>query len=318
MKVFIKIVSIILLSFLVSWGIYFLIEKGRNKYFYHTNEHYDELFKQKTGYDILMLGSSRTHLHNDPKVIDSITSMNSYNGGIEGGSMMEIEVVLNGYLAAHPKPKLIVMEVSMLSLNMEKNTISNPTFYLEYLNNSGVSHTLNEHWKYTGFLKYFPFFRLSQFDDINKTYALKGYKGVTEPMYGGSYKGYAENSSTIISDTTHDNSVGCNWVTYSQKGQDYLNDILRTCKMKDIPVAVIYSPEFRKLNFECPEGKRIIDSVAAVSARYGYPFWNYLNDPIVNDHNQFFNIGHLNKQGAEKFSAILGTDIKKYFDERKK
>lgn len=317
MKLFLKISGIALLSFLIANGFYYLVEKGRSKYFYHTDKHFEELLDKSTNYDIVMLGSSRTHLHNDPKVIDNITGLNSYNAGIEGGSMMELNVVMNGYLEAHPAPKLVVMEVSMLSLNIEKSPASNPTFFLKHLSNKAVAATLDSTWKFTGFFKYLPFFRLSQYDDINKTYALKGFRGAKEPMYGGNYKGYAENSTAVITDTSANNTIGCQWVNFSAKGQAYLDDILASCKKKNVPVVLIYSPEYKQLNFRCPEGPRVIDSIAALAKQYDIPFWNYLSNPICDNYKLFANIGHLNKQGAEVFSAILGNDIKQYFATKK-
>ncbi len=310
MKLIIKITSIVLFSFLLSNGIYFLIEKGRQKYFYHTYGQFDELLSNKTNHDIIMLGSSRTHLHDNPRIIDSITGMDSYNAGIEGGSMMELNVVLNGYLEVHPAPKLLVLEVSMLSFNMDKNEVSNPTFYLNHLDNKAVYTTLNESWKNSFFFKWLPLFRLSQFDDINKSYALKGYKGEKEALHGGTYKGYAENTTDQMSDTVTSNGIGCQWVKYSEKGHKFLEKIFATCKAANVPVVTVYAPEYKQLNFHCPEGKRVIDNIDSLCKKNNIPFLNYLDNPICEDHTMFANIGHLNRAGADKFSLILANDIK--------
>ncbi len=309
MKLSFKILAITIFSFLLSNGIYFILEKGRQKYFYHTYDQFNELLSGNTKYDLLMLGSSRTHLHNNPRIIDSITHMNSYNAGIEGGSLLEMNVVLNGYLEKHPKPAILLVEVSMLSFNTDKNLVSNPTLYLNHLDNSRVYETLNTYWKYSGFFKYLPLFRLSQYDDINKAYALKAIKGEREVFFGATYKGYAENTVDHMSDTVTTNGIGCEWVKYTPLAKSLLESIVETCKKTQINVIIVYAPEYRKLNYRCPEGKRVIDSISELCKRKEIPFLNYLDNEICNDNNLFANIGHLNRRGADKYSAILANDI---------
>jgi hypothetical protein len=309
MKLSLKILAITLFSFLLSNGIYFILEKGRQKYFYHTYDQFNELLSRDTKYDIVMLGSSRTHLHNNPKIIDSITGMDSYNAGIEGGSLMEMNVVLNGYLEKHPKPTVLLVEVSMLSFNTDKSLVSNPTLYLNHLDNNGVYETLNTYWKYSGFFKYLPLFRLSQYDDINKAYALKAFNGEKESLFGETYKGYAENTVDHMSDTVTANGIGCEWVKYTSLSKKLLENIFTTCKKANIKVIAVYAPEYRQLNFRCPEGKLVIDTISELCKKNEIPFLNYLDNEICNDNNLFANIGHLNRQGADKYSAILGEDI---------
>ncbi len=312
MNVFVKIGIVIVTGFLMAQGIYLLINKGRNDYFYHTTAHFTELLENSTNYDLLLLGSSRTHLHDNPRIIDSVTGMNSYNAGIEGGSMMELDIVLNGYLETHPAPKLVVLEVAMLSMDVDKQIVSNPTFYFNHLQNNAVYNRLNQSWKYTGFLKYLPFLRLAQFDDLNRSYGIKGLIGEKEPLFGDTYKGYAENTSQVISDTVTSNATGCAWVKYSEKGNQFLSQVLSSCQKKKIPIIVMYAPEYKRMNYECPDGHRVIAGIDSICRSFNIPFWNYLNNPICNNRLLFANISHFNKRGADVFSAMLAEDIRKY------
>ena len=316
MHAFIKIGVIVSCSFLLCHVIYKVIEKGRDKYFYHSLPQFHELLEPTKPHDLLMLGSSRTHLHNDPKIIDSITGLNSFNAGIDGANMMSLYIMLNGYLETHPPPKLMLFEVAMFSFKVDESHPLDATFYFRYLDNKAVYNSMNESWKYSGFFKYLPFLRLTEFDDINRTYGFKGLAGGKEVLYGKTYKGYAENSTDVISDTVTHSEFGCSFVSYSEKGRYYVDKILNTCRKNNIRVVIIYSPEFRKLNYICPDGKKIIDTVDALANKYNYPFWNYLHHDICNNPAYFFNIGHLNKTGAEKFSEILAEDVKKYMSQK--
>ena len=312
MHAFIKIGVIAICSFLLCHAIYRVIEKGRDKYFYHSLPQFKELLEPTKPYDLLMLGSSRTHVHNDPRIIDSITGLNSFNAGIDGANMVSMYIMLKGYLETHRPPRLILVEISMYSFKVDEGHPLDATFYFRYLDNKAVYQSLNESWKYSGFFKHVPFLRLTQFDDINKTYGFKGLAGKKEMLFGNTYKGYAENSMKVISDTVTHSEFGCSYVYYVEKGRDYVDKILSTCREKNIHAVVIYSPEYRQLNYACPDGKRVIDTITALAKRYNYPFWNYLYQPICENPAYFANIGHLNKAGAEKFSVILAEDVKKY------
>jgi len=312
MHAFIKIGIIAICSFLLCHVMYRVIEKGRDKYFYHSLPQFQELLEPTKPYDLLMLGSSRTHVHNDPKIIDSITGLNSFNAGIDGANMMSLYIMLKGYLETHRPPRLMLVEISMFSFKVDESHPLDATFYFRYLDNKAVYHSMNESWKYTGFFKHVPFLRLTQFDDINRSYGFKGLTGGKELLNGNTYKGYAENTTNVISDTVSHSEFGCSFVSYSEKGRYYVDKILSTCSENNIRVVVIYSPEYRQLNYTCPDGKRVIDTIAALAKRYNYPFWNYLYHPICNNPVYFANIGHLNKAGAEKFSAILAEDVKTY------
>ena len=316
MNIFLKIAIIVFGSFTLSQCIYVAIEKGRSLYFYDRIPKYDRLLKSNEDYDLLMLGSSRTHYHNDPKIIDSITRLNSFNAGINGANMASLYIMLNGYLEKHPVPELLVLEVSMLSFKVDEWNPIDATVYFRYLDNRGVYTSMNESWKYSGLFKNLPFLRLSQFDDINKTYGFKGLKGDKEKTTGPSYKGYTENINDIVSDTVKVPELNCFWVSYTEKGKFYTEKILQLCREKNINTVVVYSPEYKRLNFICPEGKRIIDTISSLCETYNFPFWNYLLHPICEEQKYFANIGHLNLKGAQYFSKILGKDIKTYQDNR--
>ena len=315
MNAFAKIGIIALISAALSQSIYVFIEKGRKKFFNTTMPRFDHLLNQGHSHDILMIGSSRTYLHNDPRVIDSITGMDSYNAGLQGASMFEINMVLDAYLETHNQPKLVVLEASMLSFNVDKSLMNNPTLYFTHLDNKEIRENLNENWKNTTMLKYLPFLRLTQYDDLNRSYGFKGFAGEQEIIYGNVYKGYAENDTAIIKDTVETKN-NCDWVKVTAKGRYFLDKMIRTCQQRLIPIVVIYSPEYKQLNYHCPGGDQVMDSFTNICKETGVPFWNYLHDPICEEKKAFLNITHLNRYGAEKFSATLGNDIKKYFDKR--
>jgi hypothetical protein len=311
-NVFAKIGIIAAASFILSQGIYTAIEKGRTHYFYDKIPKYDKLLRSGPDYDLLMLGSSRTHYHNDPKIIDSLTNLVSFNAGINGANMASLYVMLSGYLEAHKPPKLLLLEVSMLSFKVDKSNPMDATLYFRYLDNKGVYRSLNESWKYPGLLKALPFLRLSQLDDVNKSYGFKGLGGSREQTTGLSYKGYTENITTVVADSVSHPELNCFWVSYTERGRFYTDKILELCRQKNIRAVVVYAPEYKRLNFVCPDGNRIIDTISAICGRYRYPFWNYLNNPICQQQQLFANIGHLNLRGARVYSEMLGQDIHNY------
>src|SRR5437868_1512175 len=109
MNTYHKIGVTLLISLLSVFLFSFFLEKGQKKYHVHKYKRVHEIFQGTENYEVLFIGSSRTHTTIYPKIVDSITEARSYNAGVEGGNLYEFELSLKGFLYGHQSPKLVVL-----------------------------------------------------------------------------------------------------------------------------------------------------------------------------------------------------------------
>src|SRR4051794_41117213 len=110
---------VILLGVGVLDLIYVLFRHGYNVYNDFEQSRLKTIFSGKEDYDVLFIGSSRTYSHINPRVIDGVMHSNSYNAGVLGGNLFESSLILRGYLANHPAPKLLVLDLATASFEVK-------------------------------------------------------------------------------------------------------------------------------------------------------------------------------------------------------
>jgi hypothetical protein len=306
-----KLIIIILLSALYCSFFNSFIQKGLRKYSLHTNSRLSELFNNKTPYDIIFIGSSRTHVGINPIIIDSTCKTSSYNFGIEGGNLLEFYYVFKAYFENHPPPRNLILTLDFYSFNLTRKFF-NHTIYLNYTNNAVVKKMLNENGHNTTLFKLMPFLFLTEQDDYSKGNAFKGYEGITDIPNGDStYKGFETNSENVL----NENSIVNNKPPYKAEidtlGLDYLNKIIALCKEKNVKLIFTYAPEFNfKLQRPCINAKAIFDMINGIARTNNIPYLRGDSLEICKNPRLFADIAHLNKPGANAYSMILAKQLK--------
>ena len=120
MKIFVKILLILFTSFVLLVSINSVFKKGNEIFYRNDSERFKELKKDKPSYDIIFLGTSRTYAHNDPRIIDSITGLSSYNFGVSGANLLEMNLWFDIYLQHHQSPKLVVLDLYLNAFDIAK------------------------------------------------------------------------------------------------------------------------------------------------------------------------------------------------------
>jgi len=176
-------VAICQLSFVV-------FTKEVEKYEVHNTERLRELLLNHTYYDLIFLGSSRTHFGVNPRIIDSICGLRSYNAGVEGGNLYEFEMMLRSYLENHPSPRYVVLNFDLHSFGVASKLFNYPV-YFPYTSNKVIYAYLSDKGYMNTTKQVFPFLKLADYDDDTKGDFLKMFSGKTEIAPGDfQYKGY--------------------------------------------------------------------------------------------------------------------------------
>ena len=162
---------------LALYLIFLLYRNGYEKYNVVELKKMNETLNGSRYHDVLFVGSSRTFYHVNPRIIDSITGLSSFNAGTDGAGLLEMNMILQSYLKTHEPPKQLILELSWQAFSIDGwGPIFNPNTYYPFLDNEIVYSTLKP-YKPVLLLKYIPFFQLTQVDDIMREGAIAGHFG---------------------------------------------------------------------------------------------------------------------------------------------
>lgn len=315
MKIPAKILLIIILTGLVCSISFVTFKRGLKNYNNHSTERLDEMFNKHTRYDMLFIGSSRTHTSINPAIVDSILKLNSYNAGVEGGNLLEFKMTLNAYLYNHPAPQYLVLTLDLGSFNLAR-PFFNYTKYFDFLDNPVIDTTLSKNGHNTNIYKLIPLISITDYDDYSKGNAIKGLlnRGGKEILNGDyQYKGYLSNTLKGINNTTdivyksdvHD-------IAISDTAKKYLDDIITICRQKRIKIIFTYAPEYNfELQKRVKNSTHFFELVTQTAAKNNIPYFRDDSLSMCSNPKLFANIGHVNTPGALEYSLVLANNIKK-------
>lgn len=310
MKPLYRIFFVLTACCLLCQGSYMILNEGLLKYNVHKTDRLNELLLGQTKHDILFIGSSRVHTGINPRIVDSITGMESYNAGVEGGRINEFKMTLDAYLETHEPPKVLVLSADLFGFDLRR-PFFNHTQYFSYLSNPVVRDNLDKFGHNTFLIRYIPFIRLTDYDDYTRSNALKGLAGKTEIADGEfQYKGYMSNTMNVIDTGSLRLPDKINAII-SEGSLDYLKAIVDTCSKRSIKLVWIYTPEYKHLiQQQTPNAGKVLSLIEGKSKEYGIPFLRHDYLALCNNSNLFANPGHLNTLGATLYSSILAQELK--------
>jgi len=97
--------------------------------------------------------------------------------------------------------------------------------------------------------------------------------------------------------------------TYLQSMVDALDRFLADRRREGITVVLVYSPEYFKALDMIKNREEIFSIYRRLASKYQVAFLDYSYDAMSYDTKYFYNSQHLNKTGAELFSARLAGTL---------
>jgi hypothetical protein len=303
-----KIIAVVIISALMCSSFWMLLKAGLKKYNHNTYMQFDVLFSDTSDYDVLFAGASRTHSGINPLVVDSITKLKTYNAGVDGANMYECKTIITAFLQVHKPPQCIVLNVDFFSFNTQQ-ALFNYTHYLPYVKNKIIDSVLKENKHYTALQQTFPFLFTTQFNDDSKIKAVRGFFGTADSDEAGvSYKGYLalpdefiQNDSMVILPYT---------AVMDIRGKNCLDEIITLCRDKNIKLFFMYPPEYKGMwQKNVKNADEIFAYIKAAAQLNHLSFYRYDTLPLNRNGGLFYNIRHLNNNGANLFSQVIAKDI---------
>jgi hypothetical protein len=288
-----------------------LLEEGQLRYYVHKYSKTQELFVNKKSYDVLFIGSSRTHGTIDPGIIDSVTgNLDTYNAGMEGATVPEFKLVLDAYLQKHSSPRLVILTLDRNSFDTRRKMFF-PFQYFWVMQNPVIRENIrsNKDFRFS-FVRLGPLLRQIYYDDYTKVLAIRGLMGKTELTDGGfsERKGYS-NNVYHCADTLKKYTV--QKLAIDKNATDMLRAIIDTCRSRNIGLVFSYAPEYDfRLQSSMSNFNEFIQTVNEIAKENGIPFFREDLLSMCQDPCLFANYGHVNIYGAAVYSTILGKRIR--------
>jgi hypothetical protein len=301
-----RIACILALAALLCQGAYLLFDKGYTRYYDHRAGRLSELLEKNTRHDVLFIGSSRTYVHINPRIIDSVCQTDSYNAGLNGGNLFEFQLLLSAYLLHHPPPVYLVLTLDIPSFDLPRDFFST-TPYIGFTHNRTIASAMKKNGFPVAWYSVLPFLQLTAYDDEEKHNALAGLKGDRAiPPERFQYKGFLSNNANVLGpkDTL---PVPIQYKEISDSSLLYLDHIVDLCRANKIKLILTYAPEYHfKLQERYSDRRQVFDTLSAMAVQHQLPYWRHDSLAICTDPALFANVGHLNQRGADVYSVILG------------
>lgn len=303
MKKFVKILFfIIVVTIVADRAIGYLFQ-----YFYKTTTTTDQYKVStaicKTNAPILFMGSSRCHHHYVPGIIGDTLQHEIYNAGLWGMRNIYFQYGLLSNILERYKPQTIFLEVHPIDyLQTPFSDIERVGNLTPFINcSSGCDEVLKEAGLYYKCQLSFLYRYNSEFANI-----------LVGNLSDRSIKdGFKPLSGQL--DTIHHKVVPEEFeFAPDRKKIHYIQAFIDRCRIENINLVFLYSPMYI-----AKEKTALFDIPDSIAHANNIPFINnYRLDGITGHPEYFADYGHLNENGAKKYSAIIAPDLKKYVTQK--
>lgn len=244
--------------------------------------------------EIAFFGSSRCQQFFDCNIIEETLSHNCYNFGISNAKIDITCLCLDYYLQHQKPPKYATLEVGYLTLlNDTKFDHHYQIFPLLFLNQSVFDYVKC----YNGFdIKqvWIPFYRYSGYMEP----VLKGFESSNYSIKGFIPVNGSWNSNVLGARINNDTSL-----TIDSSRIKFLDRLVDLCAKYNIKLNFVYVPEHTNYKDFYNNKQEIVDYFQEYAKNKEIPFKDFSADSIFNsDTSYFYNIEHVNKYGAAKFT----------------
>lgn len=243
-------------------------------------------------YDVIFLGSSRVNNHFVPELFEK-EGYKTFNFGITRSRLEESALQLKMMIERRYNIKNIILQVD-LNINTNDHSEAIRSLFMPYLHQS---ETIRNHYKnipeYNKLL-FIPFYRYMNYD------ARIGFR---EMYYSATAKktNVLENKGFNPLKNKPGKMIPADLTKYYPKKNVAYEEIKQLCKKNNINLIAITTP--------------------ICSSTINRDYFNHIQkiypeilryENAVTEDRYFSTCGHLNKEGAEKFTSVILTDFKKH------
>jgi hypothetical protein len=307
-----------LLIFLVPIGLlaiaadFFISTSLRNSKTYAEGEYaiWNDIYDGQLSADIFIYGSSRAVVHISPAILSDRLGKSVYNLGVDGFNFWTQYFRHQEASNYTKKPQTIVHSLDLSTLS-DKGPVFYKSQFLPYMFQSESIES---------FAKLYPDFSYFDFrlplvryygNSTAVFHALKLFF-IDQPEELARSKGYRGQDKKWTDDLANAKKIMATFEAHIDSSCVALfEEYLVECVSKNINVVLVYTPEYIEGQHFVKNREEVLKIYKNLSTRYGVPFLDYSTDSISFDKTLFYNSGHLNKNGSERFTQVLANDLER-------
>jgi hypothetical protein len=269
-------------------------------------EVWNDIYNGNIKSDVAIYGSSRAWVHIDSGILEDSLELKTYNMGVDGHNFGLQYLRHIEYLKFNKTPKLIIVSVDAFSLQKKTDLYELAQFLPYMLWNENIKKYTSSFNGFNYYDYYVPLIRymgrikkissiLRMNQKLGKKYRVKGYKGIERDWNEDATKAQFAMEHYEIS---MDESIVA-----------LFNQFLIECRTKKVQVILVYTPEYIDGQKPVINRNEVLNKLNDFSKKYNLLFLDYSKDELCLQKTYFYNSSHLNKKGAEIFTAKLGRDL---------
>ncbi len=275
-------------------------------------EKYNTMFLKKNNYNVLFLGSSRTEMHFDPKLFDSITGSNSYNIGVTGATPRIAFKILKAYCSKSSLPDYLIFDVDIHFLKYGFDIINHFPRYFPYLKNEVLLEEFNQIDDRFKQFKYNPFYSLP-YSNINLlSVSLHGWLNIPGKYDTCYYKGFAG----TVRGELETLPVKRFYTFFNVKERQYLDSIINFSKKNNVKLLLITSPMFGGGKLEMINKPQITAQIKNIAISNGINYLDFSEFAPSNKRQYYIDYYHMTSSGANAFTREFSLHFSQYFDKK--
>ena len=294
-KITLLVLSILfLLNVALDYGFTRILNQSRGELYNEWNN----IIHDKIEADLVVIGSSRAWVQYDPRIMDSLLLVKSYNLGINGGTVNRQIVKYKTFCHYQTKKPTILMINFDYWNNWNMNRFQREQ-YFPYLANSYMRKLIIDQEPFSIMELYIPMFRYYSQGIINLIQKAREIENT--------YKGY--NAHDLEWDGEEYAKVNTVMFKPLQEIVDKFDAFLADLQKDDVKVVFVCSPIYIGVTEKTINISEFYDIRDHFSEKFGIPVLDYIYDTLCYDTAYFYNATHLNKTGAELFTTKLCHDL---------
>ena len=264
---------------------------------------------------LLVLGSSRAQFQIMPSVLTRELGLTAYNAGLKGQDFLYSVMLYDLWKRRHPPPKVLVLTIDIESLIPRVTEINTAHIVAPYLDESPLVREI----LYSGG----PFKR---FEHLSSTYRFNGtVLSLAKHAFNRpppSYDGFLVLTGTldparetgVLNALDQDRTAAeMAQVPFSPQKLAYLRTLTEETARNGTRFFLVHTPIFRQ--DEAAHGAWVQKLKATLAAMPGVTFVDLCiatHPKLFTGPELYFNLNHLNAEGAEILSVLLAEEIKRH------
>jgi hypothetical protein len=263
--------------------------------------------------NLLLIGSSRVLKHLDPGVIDSVCHTNTYNYGLNAGTIKTWYNIIRYNLFFRKNIKAIVLNVDHGMFDITKDPYKDAYYYPFQGANAGMLMTDSGTGRLVHKIKIFD---IALYDDYAKYAAIDGLLRPGRTIEG-MHKGYFPDRQPghFEPNPVEPEASIKTAIVATKEGFALLDSCINICAENKVQLVLLVAPYLKKYGPEKYYNNfaQILDTVKIIATRNSIPFYDFRNMEWAGNEQYFYNANHLNSKGAALYTLAVADSIKKYF-----